>query len=210
MKAPKIFSVFAALALMMLAGLASATSTPPAPDGLRKATFAGGCFWCMQPPFEGLQGVVKVTAGYTGGHVPDPTYEQVSAGGTGHAESVEVIYDPKKVSYRKLLDVFWHNIDPTQENRQFCDVGNQYRSAIFYHSPEQKQMALASREKLQQSPRFANSRVYTQIVAAGPFYAAEDYHQDYYRKNPVRYKFYRWNCGRDDRLEEVWGHAPAH
>jgi peptide-methionine (S)-S-oxide reductase len=174
------------------------------------ATFAGGCFWCMEPPFEGQDGVVSVTAGYTGGHVANPSYEQVSDGGTGHAESVQIVFDPKKISYSKLLDIFWHNIDPTAKNRQFCDVGEQYRSAIFYHDPEQKKLAEASRDELQASGRIGRPIV-TEIVQAGPFYPAEDYHQDYYKKNPLRYRFYRANCGRDARLEEVWGaDAPKH
>lgn len=205
-------SLLAMFFLALMAGVSGlgATQTPAAPNGLHKATFAGGCFWCMEPPFERIDGVVKVTAGYTGGDVKNPTYEQVSAGGTGHAESVEVVFNPKKISYSELLDVFWHNVDPTQQNRQFCDVGDQYRSAIFYHSEHQKQLALASKNKLQQSDRFANKQLYTQLVSAGPFYPAEQYHQDYAKKNPVRYKFYHWNCGRAQRLEEVWGHAPAH
>lgn len=203
--------LIAGLTIACLATIAIAgTATPPAPQGTAKATFAGGCFWCMEPPFERLDGVVKVTAGYTGGDLVNPTYEQVSAGGTGHAESVEVIYDPRKVSYDTLLNVFWHNVDPTQHDRQFCDVGDQYRTAIFYHSDQQKAEAEASRRKLEASLRFKGKTLYTQIVPAGPFYAAEDYHQDYARKNPIRYKFYRWNCGRDQRLEQVWGQAPAH
>lgn len=203
--------LIAGLTIACLATIAIAgTATPPAPQGTAKATFAGGCFWCMEPPFERLDGVVKVTAGYTGGDLVNPTYEQVSAGGTGHAESVEVIYDSRKVSYDTLLNVFWHNVDPTQHDRQFCDVGDQYRTAIFYHSDQQKAEAEASRRKLEASPRFKGKTLYTQIVPAGPFYAAEDYHQDYARKNPIRYKFYRWNCGRDQRLEQVWGQAPAH
>ena len=174
------------------------------------ATFAGGCFWCMEPPFEALDGVTSVTAGYTGGTVANPTYEQVSDGGTGHAESVQVVYDPGKVSYQKLLDVFWHNIDPTAVDQQFCDVGNQYRSAIFVHDAEQRKLAEASRAALQTSGRF-DKPIATQIVDAGPFYAAEDYHQDYYKKNPIRYRFYRHGCGRDARLSEVWGaEAPSH
>lgn len=202
--------IVAIVALGVTLIAAQAAPTPPAPEGLQKATFAGGCFWCMQPPFQKLKGVVKVTAGYTGGHVPDPGYEQVSAGATGHAESVEVVFDPRKISYRKLLDVFWHNIDPTEKDRQFCDVGNQYRSAIFYHTPQQKSEAEASLDALKHSARFAGKTLYTQIVPAGPFYAAEEYHQNYAQKNPLRYHFYRWNCGRDQRLKQVWGHAPQH
>jgi peptide-methionine (S)-S-oxide reductase len=174
------------------------------------ATFAGGCFWCMEPPFEALDGVVSVTSGYTGGSVASPTYEQVSAGGTGHAEAVQVVYDPAKVGYEKLLDVFWHNADPVAKDRQFCDVGAQYRSAIFVHDAQQRKLAEASRDTLQRSGRFTQP-IATQIVDAGPFYAAEEYHQDYARKNPIRYRFYRGSCGRDARLAEVWGsEAPSH
>jgi peptide-methionine (S)-S-oxide reductase len=173
------------------------------------ATFAGGCFWCMEHPFDQLEGVVSVTSGYTGGRTANPTYEQVSSGTTGHAESVQVVYDPAKVSYEKLLDVFWHNIDPLTANAQFCDRGTQYRSAIFYHDDEQRRLAEASKRQLESSGRFTQP-IATEIVAASAFYPAEEYHQHYYRKNPVRYRFYRWNCGRDQRLKEVWGaEAPA-
>jgi peptide-methionine (S)-S-oxide reductase len=165
-----------------------------------KATFAGGCFWCMEPPFDKLEGVISTTSGYTGGQKENPTYEEVSAGGTGHAESVQVVYDPTKVSYEDLLNVFWKNIDPTVKDQQFCDHGNQYRTAIFYYSDEQKQLAEASKEKV--AERFDN--VYTEIVPASTFYPAEEYHQDYYQKNPLRYKFYRTTCGRDSRLEKLW------
>jgi len=171
---------------------------------LEKATFAGGCFWCMVPPFEALAGVVSVTSGYTGGQTKDPTYEEVSSGTTGHAESVEIVYDPSKISYGKLLDVFWHNIDPTAKDGQFCDFGEQYRTAIFYHNEEQKKLAEDSKEALEES-KVLPGPIYTQIVPASVFYKAEEYHQDYYKKNPVRYKFYRWNCGRDQRLKEIWG-----
>jgi len=171
------------------------------------ATFAGGCFWCMEGPFESLPGVASVTSGYTGGTKANPTYEEVSAGGTGHAESVEIVYDPSQVSYEKLLDVFWHNIDPTVADRQFCDAGTQYRSAIFVHDAAQRKAAEASLAAVQKQ---LGVPVKTQIVDAGPFYAAEDYHQDYYKKNPVRYRYYRWGCGRDARLTEIWGKdAPA-
>ncbi len=176
------------------------------PAMLETATFAGGCFWCMEPPFDALEGVVSTTAGYTGGTLAKPSYEQVSAGGTGHAESVQVIYDPQRVSYEKLLEVFWRNIDPTAVNQQFCDHGDQYRTAIFYHNDTQKQAAEASLAALEQSKPFKES-IKTALVKAGPFYPAEDYHQDYYKKNPVRYKFYRYNCGRDQRLTELWGSA---
>jgi peptide-methionine (S)-S-oxide reductase len=171
------------------------------------ATFAGGCFWCMQPPFDAVPGVVSTTVGYTGGHVDHPTYEQVSAGGTGHAESIEVVFDPAKVSYRELLGVFWRNVDPTTRDKQFCDIGHQYRTAIFVHDDEQRREAEASRDAV---AKRLGQPVVTEIVPAGTFYPAEDYHQEYYRKNPVRYRFYRYTCGRDRRLAEVWGAAPAH
>jgi peptide-methionine (S)-S-oxide reductase len=169
-----------------------------------KATFAGGCFWCMEPPFDELSGVISTTSGYTGGQTKNPTYEQVSSGRTGHAEAVEVVYDPSKITYAKLLDVFWKNIDPITPNRQFCDVGTQYRSAIYYHSEEQKRRAEASKKALEGSARFQQPIV-TEIAAASPFYRAEEYHQDYYKKNPIRFKFYKYTCGRDQRLGELWG-----
>jgi len=169
-----------------------------------KATFAGGCFWCMEPPYDKLDGVISVTSGYIGGHKKNPNYKEVSAGGTGHAEAVQVIYDPARVSYQKLLDVFWHNIDPTVVNRQFCDVGDQYRSAIFYHNEEQKSLALKSKAVLEKNKPFKEP-VVTEITKAGEFYPAEDYHQKYYKKNPLRYKYYRNGCGRDQRLKELWG-----
>jgi peptide-methionine (S)-S-oxide reductase len=172
------------------------------------AIFAGGCFWCMEPPFESLPGVVSVTSGYTGGTKKDPSYEEVSAGGTGHAEAVQIVFDPARVSYEKLLDVYWHNIDPTVADRQFCDVGDQYRSAIFARDAEQRRAAEASRDAVQKR---LGVPVKTQIADAGAFYPAEEYHQDYSKKNPVRYRYYRWGCGRDARLEEIWGKdAPAH
>jgi peptide-methionine (S)-S-oxide reductase len=193
----RLFTAFL-LAALAMPGLASAA------DALAKATFAGGCFWCMEPPYDKLDGVVSTTSGYIGGRTQNPTYEAVSAGGTGHAEAVEIVYDPAKVSYAKLLDVFWRNIDPTVRNRQFCDVGDQYRSAIFYHDAEQKRLAEASKAALAKSKPFPQPIV-TEIVPAGVFTAAEAYHQDYYVKNPLRYKFYRYSCGRDQRLEELWG-----
>ncbi len=177
----------------------------PAPsDASATAIFAGGCFWCMEHDFDQVPGVISTTSGYTGGTVANPTYEQVSAGGIGHAESVKVQYDPRKVGYEQLLDVFWHNIDPVAVDRQFCDRGSQYRSAIFYGNAREKRLAEASKQKLEASGRFKQP-IATQIVAASTFYPAEQYHQDYYKKNPVRYKFYRFNCGRDQRLEEIWG-----
>jgi len=201
--------VTARLAALALAAIGLASLAPNAARAATEtAIFAGGCFWCMVPPFEALPGVITVTSGYTGGTKPNPTYEEVSAGGTGHAESVEVLYDPAKVGYEKLLDVYWHNIDPTVSDRQFCDVGNQYRSAIFVKDAAQRKAAETSREAVQKK---LGVPVKTQIVDAGPFYAAEDYHQDYYKKNPVRYRYYRWGCGRDARLEEIWGaEAPSH
>jgi len=168
------------------------------------ATFAGGCFWCMEHPFDELPGVISTTSGYTGGHKDHPTYEEVSAGGTGHAEAMQVVFDPATISYQKLLDVYWHNIDPTTPNRQFCDTGSQYRSAIFYHGDKQRQLAEASKQALEHDKPFAGS-VVTEIVAAGTFWPAEEYHQNYYLKNPLRYKFYRYSCGRDQRLQALWG-----
>lgn len=168
------------------------------------ATFAGGCFWCMEPPFDKLKGVISTTSGYMGGHIDNPTYKQVSRGGSGHAEVMQVIYDPNLISYEKLLKTFWHNVDPTDAGGQFCDRGNQYRTSIFYHNAEQKELAQQSKETLKDDKPFA-SEIVTPIVAASIFYPAEDYHQDYYQKNPIRYKYYRYSCGRDARLESLWG-----
>ena len=194
---------------LFLAGfvlLLVASSAARAADAV--ATFAGGCFWCMVPPFEGLQGVISVTSGYTGGQKKDPTYDEVSGGGTGHAEAVQIVYDPAKVSFDKLLDVFWHNVDPTVADRQFCDVGTQYRSAIFVHDADQRK---AAERSLAEAQKKLGVPVKTEIVEAGPFYRAEEYHQDYYKKNPIRYRYYRYGCGRDARLKEIWGpDAPAH
>jgi peptide-methionine (S)-S-oxide reductase len=173
-------------------------------DGMATAIFAGGCFWCMEPPFDELDGVASTTSGYIGGHDTDPTYAEVSSGGTGHAEAVQITYDPDVISYEQLLEVFWRNIDPLAEDRQFCDAGSQYRSAIFYLNERQQALAEASLQALEASGRFAEP-VVTEVEPAGTFYPAEDYHQDYYRKNPLRYKFYRYGCGRDQRLEELWG-----
>lgn len=173
-------------------------------DGLARAIFAGGCFWCMEPPYDELEGVESTTSGYIGGDVENPSYKQVSGGGTGHAEAVEVRYDPEVIEYEQLLKVFWRNIDPLAVDRQFCDEGAQYRSAIFYLNAEQQRLAEASKRELEDSGRFERTIV-TEITAAGTFYPAENYHQDYYEKNPLRYKFYRFSCGRDGRLEELWG-----
>jgi len=176
---------------------------------LEKATFAGGCFWCMEAPFDKLDGVISVTSGYTGGSVRNPSYEQVSAGSTGHTEAVQIVYDPARISYSKLLSVFWVNIDPTVRDRQFCDIGNQYRSGIFYHSSEQQRAALQSKAGLDRTKNFKEPIV-TEIVAATEFYPAEEYHQHYYKKNPLRYKYYRNGCGRDKRLKELWGNPVKH
>jgi peptide-methionine (S)-S-oxide reductase len=202
------------LTLLLLAAFARADeptkASGPAPAGLAKATFAGGCFWCMQRPYDSLPGVVSTTVGYTGGTRAGATYHEVSAGGSGHRESIEVIYDPKKVSYEKLLDVFWHNVDPTNSYGQFCDNGSQYTTAIFVHDDAQRQAAEASKKALDAS-KALKSPVVTEIVPAGVFWKAEDYHQSYYKKNPIRYSFYRSGCGRDARLKEIWGAAaPAH
>jgi methionine-S-sulfoxide reductase len=172
---------------------------------LGKATFAGGCFWCMQPPFDGLTGVVATSVGYAGGHKRDPTYEEVSSGTTGHAESIEIVFDPAQVTYSELLDQFWRNVDPTTNDRQFVDVGDQYRTAIFFHSEEQRKLAVASKEKMERLGKLGNKPIVTEIAPASTFYPAEEYHQKYYQKNNVRYKFYRFNSGRDQYLEKTWG-----
>jgi len=169
-----------------------------------KAYFAGGCFWCMEEVFENVEGVLSVTSGYMGGTVARPSYEEVSAGRTGHAESVEVVYDPTKVSYQKMLDAFWLNVDPITPNAQFCDHGSQYRSAIFFQTDEEKRTSETSKQAIEQSRRFKD-QIVTQIVMASQFYPAEEYHQDFYKKNPIRYKFYKYNCGRAQRLETLWG-----
>ena len=180
-----------------------ATQAPP-PAMTASAVFAGGCFWCTESDFEKLPGVIDAISGYTGGQVQDPTYEQVSAGGTGHVEAVKVIYDPSKIDYSQLLDWFWRHVDPTDAGGQFVDRGSQYQSEIFYANDEQKQLAEASKAKLEASGRF-DKPIVTQIVKLGPFYPAEEYHQDYYKKNPIRYHYYRWGSGRDQFLEKVWG-----
>ncbi len=178
-----------------------------AAESSQTATFAGGCFWCIQPAFDKVKGVASTTVGYTGGTTVNPSYEAVSAGGTGHMESIQVTYDPEQVTYSDLLYLFWHNVDPTDANGQFCDQGDQYRSAIFYANDEQKDLAERSKQALIDSKKI--DHVYTQILPASAFYPAEEYHQDYYLKNPIRYKYYRMRCGRDKRLKEVWG-TPAH
>jgi len=206
-----------ALATGMTATPASAQATAPstAPStaaspaanpaaGTAKATFAGGCFWCVEADFDKVPGVLSTTSGYTGGTVANPTYEQVSAKATGHAEVVQIVFDPAKVSYEQLLQRFWRSIDPTTRDRQFCDAGTPYRTAIFAHDAAQLAAARRSLQDLEKTKPFREPIV-TQIETAGPFYAAEDYHQDYYKKNPVRYQYYRLSCGRDARLEQLWG-----
>ncbi len=205
----KYISSFLVLGLLVAGVTLSVAEDKPADDASSNAhtavaTFAGGCFWCMESPFDKLQGVISTTSGYTGGHTKNPTYKQTSSGSTGHTEAVQIVYDPEQVNYEKLLDVFWHNIDPTTPNQQFCDRGNQYRSEIFYHDDEQKRLAEASKSALEKNKLF-KAPIVTQITQASTFYAAEDYHQDYYKKNPLRYQYYRYGCGRDARLEELWG-----
>ena len=194
------------IAVLLVSSVAESTESPAPADGegLAVATFAGGCFWCMEPPFDELDGVVSTTSGYTGGQKSDPTYEEVSRGGTAHAEAVQIRYDPSRIGYAELLEVFWRNVDPTTPDRQFCDVGDQYRTAIFHHDPEQKHLAEESKKRIEESGRLGRPLV-TEIVGAGDFWPAAVYHQDYYKKNPVRYKVYRYRCGRDRRLEELWG-----
>ena len=187
-----------------LAALLVFAAAAPGNAQTARATFAGGCFWCMEPPFDELDGVISTTSGYIAGKTKNPTYEQVSTGTTGHTEALQVVYDPKKITYEKLLEVFWRNIDPLAANGQFCDLGSQYRSGIYYHDGNQKSAAEKSKKSIQ--TRFKQP-VATEITAATVFYPAEDYHQDYYKKNPVRYKLYSHGCGRAQRLEEVWGAA---
>jgi len=179
-----------------------------AQNGFEKATFAGGCFWCMEAPFESIEGVHEVVSGYTGGDEKNPTYKQVSAGKTSHIESVEIAYDPSKVTYEMLLDIFWRNINPTTADRQFVDVGSQYRTAIFYHSDQQKKSAIESKNKLEASNRYGGKLIVTEIVPAKEFYEAEEYHQDYYKKSPWQYKIYRFNSGRDQYLNKIWKDDP--
>jgi len=204
----QIASYFTAVAIALAGatvGPASAQTPKSAAEkpAAAKATFAGGCFWCVEEAFDKVPGVLATISGYTGGKTKSPTYEQVSGGRTGHTEAVQVEYDPKRVSYEKLLDVFWRNIDPTQRDAQFCDHGSQYRSGIFYHDDEQRKLAEASKAALMKNKPF-KGEIVTEVTRASEFYAAEDYHQDYYQKNPVRYKFYKTGCGREARLKELW------
>lgn len=206
MKPKNFFALLLSISVILLltGGKVYSASQSATPAIGAKATFAGGCFWCMEPPFDKLDGVSSTISGYAGGKKKNPTYEEVSSGNTGHAEAVQVTYDPKKITYEKLLEVFWHNVDPLTSNRQFCDAGSQYRTVIFYHDENQQRLAEESKKTL--SKRFKEPIV-TEIVAYSEFYPAEDYHQDYYIKNPFRYKFYRYSCGRDQRLEALWGQA---
>jgi len=197
------------LALAIVSGISAAvaqTAPPTAPAKTAIATFAGGCFWCVEEAFEKVPGVVTAVSGFIGGNVANPSYQLVMTKTTGHAEAVRVTYDPGKVSYAQLVDWFWRNIDPVDAKGQFCDKGSPYRSGIFYHDDEQKKVAEATKEALQASGRFQQP-IATEITAAGPFYEAEDYHQDYHKKNPNRYQFYKYGCGRAQRLEEIWGKA---
>jgi peptide-methionine (S)-S-oxide reductase len=198
----RVLVPIAALLLLTMALPAIAAGTNAS------ATFAGGCFWCMETAYEGIPGVISVTSGFSGGAEKNPTYEQVSAGRTGHMESVQVLYDPKRITYRKLLEIYWHNIDPTQGNGQFCDHGNQYRSAIFFGSGEERRLALESEKVAKAEIREKQKPFVTQILPFKAFWPAEEYHQDYYKKNPANYHAYREACGRDRRLRELWGQAP--
>ena len=214
MKAAVVSRVLAACAALGLAFGVTVQSQTQAPAAApvaatAKAVFAGGCFWCVESDFDKVDGVLSTTSGYTGGSVANPTYEQVSAKTTGHAEAVEVVYDPTKVSYEKLVEHFWRTIDPTTKDRQFCDVGSPYRTAIFAQDAAQLKAAVASRQALEQTKPFKDPIV-TEVVLGGPFYPAEAYHQDYYKKNPVRYNYYRTSCGRDARVKQLWGAQAGH
>jgi len=201
-------AVIVALALLASATCRAEQAAPATPaPATASAVFAGGCFWCMEPPFDALDGVVSTTSGFTGGSVANPSYEQVSAGGTGHVEAVQVVYDPKRIGYEKLLEVYWRNVDALDDGGQFCDRGESYRSAIFVHDAEERRLAEESKRAIGER---LGRPVATQIRDAAPFYPAEEYHQDYYRKNPIRYRFYRGRCGRDARLKELWGEAAGH
>ena len=204
-----MLSAFALALLVATSAGAEMAKLPAAPPGSAVATFAGGCFWCMEAPFDKEPGVIATTSGYAGGTKSNPTYEEVSSGSTGHAEAVQVLYDPRKVSYEKLLDIFWHNVDPTVRDRQFCDVGTQYRTAIFVKTDEERRTAEASKAALEKSKPFKEPIV-TPVVTVTEFWPAEEYHQDFYRKNPVRYAYYRTGCGRDARLKQLWGSAAPH
>lgn len=197
----KLLSV---ITLLMALQVHAETSLPATESKTETAIFAGGCFWCMEPPFDKLDGVISTTSGYTAGQTKNPTYKQVSAGGTGHTEAIKIVFDPDRISYRQLLDVFWKNIDPVAIDHQFCDHGTQYRSGIYYSNSQQELAARESLRYLEAHKPFEGS-IATEIAAATTFYPAEEYHQNYYQKNPLRYKFYRYSCGRDQRLDELWG-----
>ncbi len=197
------FALYAAAQVAFAAEERTREAGPP-PEGLKVATFAAGCFWCVEPPFDKLDGVVSTTSGYTQGHLAGATYKEVSAGTTGHTEAVQVVYDPNKVTYETLLQVFWRNVDPLEAAGQFCDKGDMYRPGIYTHDGEQKRLAEASKAALSASGRFKEPIV-VEIKDAAPFWIAEDGHQDFYLKNPIRYRYYRFACGRDARLEELWG-----
>ena len=200
----RLLKIFITAFIIMTSMILSTAYAQEPNLGLQKATFAGGCFWCMQPFFDHLKGVKETVVGYTGGHVANPSYEDVSTGETGHAESIEVIFNPKEVSYEEVLNLYWHNIDPTQVNGQFVDEGAQYRTVIFYHNEEQKQIAEKSKAELSASGRF-NKPIVTAIEPAGPFYPAEDYHQKYYEKNSLHYNMYHNLSGREQFIKEHWG-----
>ncbi|GJL66730.1 MAG: peptide methionine sulfoxide reductase MsrA [Nitrospirales bacterium] len=204
MKYIGIIGIFAFSAMTFTTGPSQASSPNTGEQQHETATFAGGCFWCMEPPYDKLEGVISTTSGYIGGHKANPTYEEVSAGVTGHAEAIQVIYDPSKITYATLLEVYWRNIDPTTPDRQFCDHGDQYRPEIFYHTNKQRQLIEQSIKTIEATKTFPES-IATEVSSASEFYPAEEYHQDYYLKNPLRYKFYRYSCGRDQRLKELWG-----
>ena len=203
----KAFILLASLALAFnLIGdhAIAAPQSDQSTEHLAIATFAGGCFWCMEPPYDKIDGIISTISGYTGGRTKNPSYKEVSSGRTGHVEVLQISYDPAKVSYDKLLEIFWLNIDPTRNDGQFCDTGSQYRPAIYYHDENQRQAAIQSKATISDTKKFPDP-ITVEITKAEAFYAAEDFHQDYYRKNPVRYKYYRYACGRDKRLKELWG-----
>ena len=203
MNIPSFIRIFAGSAVLATTAHAEAPAAPAVvPAGGATAIFAGGCFWCVESDFEKLPGVIEVESGYTAGKKPNPSYEQVSSGGTGHTEAARVIYDPKKVSYAQLVEYFWRHIDPTVKDRQFCDIGTQYRSGIYWQNDAERKVVEASRDALIKSGKFKT--IHTELAPATSFWLAETYHQDYYKKNPIRYNFYRRNCGRDARVAEVW------
>ncbi len=205
---PKPGGLAAILALTLggagyVGGVVGAQPATPAGSVTATAIFAGGCFWCVEADFDKLPGVLETVSGYTAGRTPNPTYQQVSAGGTGHTEAVRVRYDPAKVTYRQLVEYFWRHIDPTVKDRQFCDVGSQYRSGIYWQNEDERRIVEASRDALLKSGKL--KEIHTELAAASTFHVAEEYHQDYYLKNPLRYNYYRSGCGRDNRVREIWG-----